>query len=160
MANIPESPDLRVAVMGIAVVGGFVVYRLIQWVREASPTPDPWDAKTEEDIQKPDIIQVCHRCSTPHSPTQWFCEHCGAAVGDYNNVMPYVDVFSQGEVLQNGTHDRMRKKPLIIIGYLLYTFSAFTLLAPVYWIFLFKNLYRHRDDDTDAGPSERAANPS
>jgi len=160
MTKISNTPEISIAIMGTLVVGGFVFYRLVQWVREAPVTPDPWDAKTEEEVQEQEATPVCHRCFTPHAPNQWFCEHCGAAVGDYNNVMPYVDIFSQGEVLRNGLHDRMRNKPLIVIGYLLYTFSVFTILAPLYWIWFFKKLNQHRDDEADADTNETVVKTS
>ncbi len=73
--------------------------------------------------------------------------------------MPYVQVFSEGEVLRCGTSDRLRKGLLIPIGYLLISvnflvagivlvpksalFSLFVFVGLIsYWALIFKNLKR------------------
>jgi hypothetical protein len=108
--------------------------------------PDPLDAEVERRLEGPEAVEICHRCSTPQPSDAWFCKHCGCAVGPYNNMMPYLNVFSEGEVLRNGTADRMRTSPLIIAGYLLFSLSTYALLAPVFWFFLFKNLRRPKEE--------------
>ncbi len=72
--------------------------------------------------------------------------HCGAAVGSYNNWMPYVYVFSQGEILRNGVTDKLRVGPFIIMGYLLYSLLTYFIFAPIYWFFFFKNLRRLKEE--------------
>ena len=39
-----------------------------------------------------DEIPLCTRCLRPHSPHQHYCEHCGAAVGQYTTYIPYIDI--------------------------------------------------------------------
>jgi hypothetical protein len=56
--------------------------------------------------------------------------------------MPFVNVFSEGEVLRNGTTDRFRNRPLVLIGYLLITLGINPFIAPIYWFFLLSNLKR------------------
>ena len=128
------------------MVGGFAVgglalaafWRLIAWVRDAPVKPDPWDAEVEQQLSE--AAEACPRCSTPQPPNAWFCAHCGKAVGTYNNLMPYVQVFSEGEVFRNGTSGQFRKRPLILIGYFLLGLGMFWFLAPIYWLSLLSNL--------------------
>ena len=132
-------------IIGGAALGGLVLaglWRFVIWVREAPTTPDPWDAETKQKLSEPEAQEVCHHCLAPQPPTAWFCARCGSAVGTYNNWMPYVYIFSQGEVLRNGVTDKLRAGPLTIVGYLLYSLSNYFIFAPIYWFFLFKNLRR------------------
>jgi hypothetical protein len=141
-----SDPDLMVAQIAI---GGLVLaglWRIVVWIRTAPIKPDPWSAEIETSLQAEDATPICHHCLTPHSNTAWFCGHCGSAVGPYNNLMPYVCVFSQGEVLRNGVTDKLRANPLIIIGYLLYSLGNYFIFAPIYWFFFFKNLKRLKHD--------------
>jgi hypothetical protein len=137
-----SDPDLFVAQIAIGglVLAGF--WRLIVWVRNAPIRPDPWDAEFEQKMQDPDTPETCHHCSTPQPPGAWFCSHCGRAVGPYNNLMPYVQVFSEGEVFRNGTSGRFRNRPLILVGYFLISLGMFSFFAPIYWISLLMNLKR------------------
>jgi hypothetical protein len=129
----------QTAIGGLVLAGG---WRIIVWVRNAPVRPDPWAAEFEQKMQDPDTPESCRHCSTPQPPGAWFCEHCGCAVGDYNNWMPFVCNFSQGEVLRNGVTDNFRVCPLTIVGYLLYSLGSYLIFAPVYWFFFFKNLKR------------------
>jgi hypothetical protein len=153
------------------LIGGFAVgallmaaaWRLIAWVRSAPLTPDPWDAETEKKIQEPETPEICPHCLTELPPTAWFCQRCGRAVGPYNNWMPYLQVFSEGEVFRNATCDRLRSSPLILIGYFLLslTFLLSIILQPFgswllslvmllallsYWSSFLKNLERSKED--------------
>ncbi len=121
----------------------FVFYRLYLWVREAQPRPDPWEPEIEASLQQGDTVPVCLKCSAPQPPGQWFCEHCGTAVGPYNNLMPYVNAFSQGEVLRNGVTARVRPSPLILAGYLCLSLD-YMVFAPLYWFLFLRNLRRSR----------------
>ena len=138
--------DPNMIVGGLAV-GGLMIaalWRLVVWVRDAPRTPDPWDAEVEQKLQEPETQEVCHHCSTPQPPAAWFCSHCGRAVGPYNNLMPYVQVFSEGEVLRNGVSGRFRNRPLVTIGYLLIALAINPFFAPIYLFLLFFNLKRSR----------------
>src|SRR5689334_19479136 len=128
-----DKPEFVIAVLALAALAGFAVWRLALWIKSAPVTSDPWDEETERAVQEDDAIPVCHHCLTPAKPGQWFCEHCGCAVGPYNNLMPYVDVFSQGEALRNGTMDRMPLNFLTATGYLLISLFTFPFIAPVFW---------------------------
>ncbi len=164
---MPNDPNLLIA--GVAIAGLVLIafWRVIVWVREAPLKPDPWDAEVEQQLQEPATPEACPHCSTPQSPGAWFCPHCGRAVGPYNNLMPYVLVFSEGEVLRNGTQDRLRKSPVILIGYLLISFNflvAATALTQTsvifslvilgslltFWYSLLKNFTRSASGKPDA----------
>ena len=132
-------------IIGGFAVGGLVLaglWRFIVWIRDAPVTPDPWDAEVEQKLSEPDAQEVCPHCSTPQPPNAWFCAHCGSAVGPYNNLMPYVQVFSEGEVFRNGTSGRFRNRPLILIGYFLITLGTFPFFAPIYLLSLLLNWRR------------------
>jgi len=144
---MPETSDPNL-IVGELAIGGFVLvglWRLIVWIRDAPSTPDPWSAEIEESLQQADATPICHRCLTPHQADARFCGHCGSAVGTYNNWMPYVDIFSQGEVFRNGVTDKLRVGPLTIIGYLIYSLGNYFIFAPIYWFFFFKNLKRLKE---------------
>jgi len=132
-----------------------VIYGFIRWCMCAKPTPDPWGPEVEREMQEPEARELCHRCLTPRPDRGWFCENCGAAVGPYNNYMPYVDIFSQGEVLRAGTHDHLRRSVFVIVGYVLLSLAMYAILAPIYLFFVIRNLMREngRSDD-EAVPSQ------
>lgn len=143
----------QVALCGLAAA---FAWRIIGWVREAPAKPDPWDAETEQKLSAPETLAACHRCSTPLTPNAWFCPHCGCAVGQYNNLMPYVQIFSEGEVFRNGVNNRFRNRPLVAVGFVLITLAMSPVLAPFYWFLLFKNLRhaaRSKPDEPRSGIS-------
>jgi hypothetical protein len=144
--------DQSEAVIGglaIAVLVVVAVWRIIVWIKNSPVRPDPWEADTEQAMHQPDAVPVCHHCLTPVPPAQWFCETCGCAVGPYNNWMPYIYVFSQGEVLRNGVTDRLRGNAMTVGGYLLISLSMYPVFAWIYWYFLLKNLRRIKRQPND-----------
>lgn len=148
-------PNLIVGELAVTGLVVFALWRLIVWVRDAPTHPDPWDAATEQKLAEPETAEVCPHCSTPQPPTAWFCAHCGRAVGPYNNLMPYVNCFSEGEVFRNGVAGRFRKRPLILAGFILVSFAAYLVFAPVYLFFLFRAWRRPRVE----GEAEEPLNP-
>ena len=149
-----NDPYQVVAVLGTALLLLAGLCGLIAWVREAPVKPDPWDAEVELKLSEPETTEVCPHSSTPQPPTAWFCRHCGKAVGPYNNLMPFVNVFSEGEVLRNGTSGRFRNRPFILIGYLLISLGINPFIAPIYWFFLLSN----RNRPPDGGESTEEQN--
>lgn len=139
-------------VLVLLAVGMFclLIPLVIHWVRSAPVQPDPWDDETAKALEQPDIEPVCHHCSAPQPPGAWFCPHCGTATGPYNNIMPWVYVFSQGEVLRNGVADRVQRRPLIVIGYFLLSLHLYMIFAPIYWYFLIRNLWAKRQKTATA----------
>jgi ribosomal protein L40E len=164
-----NDPYLVVAGLGLLLLFLAGLRGLIVWVRDAPVRPDPWDAAVEQKLSDPEAVEVCPHCLTEQPPTAWFCRHCGRAVGPYNNLMPFVQIFSEGEVFRNGTCDRLRNSPLILIGYFLLSlnFLALIIFPPFgswffrllivlamlsYWSSLLKNLKRSKADQSESQP--------
>ena len=117
---------------------------LIRWFRQpARPGSDPWSSELEQVIHDPATPEICHRCLTPQTEELWFCSTCGAAIGPYNNCMPYLNAFSEGEVFRAGVNDHIRPSFLTIAGYLLLS-TSYSIFAPIYWYLFIRNLIRHR----------------
>jgi hypothetical protein len=151
------APELIAIATGACLLW-FAFRQLIRWIQAAPLKPEPWGQEVEEEINRPDATPVCHKCFAPHSDAAWFCEKCGSAVGTYNNLMPYVCVFSEGEVLRNGVNERLRVNALTIVGYLVYSLNYLIVvpLVPVYWFFLFKNLARIKREESQPSDLEEA----
>ena len=140
-------------VIGGLAIGGLAIaalWRLLVWVRDAPRTPDPWDAEVEQKLQAPETEEICPHCSTPQPTTAWFCSHCGRAVGPYNNLMPFVQVFSEGEVLRNGVSGRFRNRRLVATGSFLMMLAINPLFVPIYLFLLMSNLKRSRGGQVPA----------
>ena len=138
---MPTASEHALAALVIIGICGLAVYLFIQWVLEAPRTLDPWEKETEEAVN-PEGVSLCLHCLSPQEHNGWFCPECGATVGPYSNYLPYVYIFSQGEVLRAGVTDRIRRSSFITIGFILISVATFSFFAPIYWFFLFKNLLR------------------
>jgi hypothetical protein len=147
------SNERELAALVFLGILGVVIYRVILWLREATPTADPWGEEINQALKQDDALPLCPHCLTPQQHNGWFCPECGATVGQYCNYLPYVYLFSEGEVLRAGVTERIRRTPLIVIGYVLLPLSIFVIAAPVYWYFLFKNLQRRDDAEAEASPA-------
>lgn len=117
-------------------------------------TPDPWGPEVEQAIQEPDAMPVCVRCFTPQEYHQWFCPECGSAAGPFNNSMPFVMLFSEGEVFRNAVEDKIKPTWLTVSGYVLLSTSLYSLFAPVYWFRLHEGFQRYEQARKSAETSE------
>jgi hypothetical protein len=150
---LPFSMTIETLLIFMALV--FLPWVMVRWVLSAeNPSPDPWGPEIEQAIQDRDAKPVCHSCLTPQPPMGWFCPECGTAVGQYNNYMPFLYVFSQGEVMRAGVLDHVRPSPVVVIGYLLCSLTSFAVFAPVYWYLLFRNLNSHATRSSDERATE------
>jgi hypothetical protein len=138
-------PDRLVGEVAAAALAFVLLWRAFVRAGQIPASPDPWDKEIEKALHEPEAEEVCHRCFDPVPQGSWFCGHCGCAVGPYNNLMPYINVFSQGEVLRNGVNDKLCQNALIVAGYLLVSLNLYFVFAPIYWIFLFRNLQRQKE---------------
>lgn len=139
-----------IAIIGLVVIIPSMLWCYIRHIRSLVPRPDPWDDQIQAALDDDSATPVCHRCLNEHSATDWFCPHCGAAVGEYNNWLPYVQIFSEGEVLRNAVFDRIRVNSMVVIGFVLFTLAlAITtglgiVLAPIYLVLFLRNVGRSR----------------
>jgi hypothetical protein len=143
------SNEQVLAVLVILGIVAMAIYRFVLWVIEAPHTQDPWGEEIEEAVRHEEAVPLCHHCLAPQEHNGWFCPECGAVVGPYCNYMPYIYVFSEGEVLRAGVTERFRRTPIITIGYVLFSLSTFLVAAPIYWFFLFRHLRRNDDLTSD-----------
>ncbi len=131
------------AVLILIVLAG-IIWRLVAGVRNAPVTADPWGPEIDANVHQPDAVPICHRCLTAQERRHdhWFCAECGASVGEYNNYLPYIHIFAEGEVWRYGTSGIKHPNFLMFTGYFLYSLTSYWIVAPVYWFFLLKNLKR------------------
>jgi hypothetical protein len=147
-------PRNEQALVILVILGlfGVAAYRVIRWLTGGKRTADPWGEEVDKALDQDDAVPVCHHCLAPQLHQGWFCPECGATAGPYCNYLPYVYIFSQGEVLRAGVTERFRRRPIIVIGYVLFSLSMYAIAAPIYWYFLFRNLRRGDAAEADAPP--------
>ena len=119
------------------------------WIRvwrQSLDKPTPWPEELDIAVRAPDAIPVCHRCMTPCELPVWFCPTCGTAIGPYNNILPFVRIFSIGEVLRSGVSSSARFTALTIPGYIFVGLLWGGIFAPLYYIRLVMNFFRIRKE--------------
>lgn len=141
---------MLVATLAIFLIGGFCLIQFIRWLLCGPKTPDPWSDEISAEIADGDVPALCHRCLMPHDSLRHFCPDCGAAVGTYTNWMPYPYLFSIGHTLRIGTSGDFKRSPLTIVGFFLFTFAEYSLLAPIYWVVFLKNLSQTSPSQPDS----------
>ena len=137
-----HSPEYQVALLAVMGLGLMGALAAIRWLFSGPLQPDPWGEQIAVALDEPESAPVCHRCLTEQSSVAHFCPQCGAAVGECNNVLPFEQIFSEGEVFRNGTTLKVRPRFLVVTGYLILSLAAYTIFAPVYWFFFLRNLLR------------------
>lgn len=149
-----DSNELQFALWATVGLLGWLAIRALRKFLAKPASPDPWGPEVSAALEQADATPICPHCQCPHEATRWFCPECGRAVGDYNNVNPYLYLFSLGEVLREGTSGRVRKSWLTIAGFLVLSAVEYLVLAPIYWFFLFRNLSHQAPESpvSDAPP--------
>ena len=109
-----------------------------RWCRSLD-TPNPWSDELDAAARAPGAIPVCHRCTTPCEFPVWFCPSCGAAVGPYNNILPFIRIFSIGEALRSGVGPEAHFTPFRTVAYVALGLTQYGFLAPLYFFRLFLN---------------------
>ncbi len=146
---LPRNEQTLVALVILGILG-VAIYRVIVWLAGAKRTADPWGDEVGKALEQDDALALCHHCFTPQQHQGWFCPECGATSGPYCNYLPYIYVFAQGEVLRAGVTERFRRRPIIVVGYVLFSLSMYAIAAPIYWFFLFRNLRRGTGTEAEA----------
>ena len=132
------------------IVVGFGIYRFVERFRRLIPRADPWSDEVQAAVCDESDVPVCHRCLTEQEANTLFCPKCGTAVGEYNNILPWVQVFSEGEVLRNSLFDRLRVNIVTIAGFFVFTIALGVItgigliLMPFMWVMFVKNIGRSR----------------
>jgi hypothetical protein len=129
-----------------ASMGSIAKSQVSLWWRQLPA--DPWSEEDEKEINSPDARALCHRCflRLEYEESRWFCANCGTAIGPYNNILPYVRIFSIGEIFRSGVGKDAPFTVLTVIGYLLFAFTDATLIAPFYVFRLLKNIRRKKEN--------------
>jgi hypothetical protein len=142
MNTMTTPAEQTIAELVLVGFGAVAAFRLIRWVAEAPITPDPWDGEIDEATNREDAIPLCHHCLTPQEHNGWFCPECGATVGPYVNYLPYVYIFSEGELLRAGVNEPFRRSPILLPGFILFSVFMHSFFAPIYLYFMLKNMQR------------------
>lgn len=122
-------------------LGAVIASRLRAW-RMAFDTPNPWPDEVDRAVRSPEAVPVCHRCITPCDRPVWFCPSCGASIGPYNNILPFIRIYALGEVLRSGVGPSARFTRLTVPGYLFLGIQHVWFLAPFYYARLLMNYLR------------------
>ena len=149
-----SDPTMLIGALALAGFGVALCWRIFLWIRDCPVHPDPWEKEFTVQVDAPEAVQVCPHCLTEQTARDYFCPKCGAATGPYNNLMPYVQVFSMGEVLRTGTSGNFRRNPLTIIGYIFYALSQYFIFVPFFLFRFIQNLNRQKTPPPPADPVE------
>jgi len=139
---------------------GEVILSLIRtWLR-GLVKPDPWPEEIDREVRMPEAIPVCHRCFLPleYEKNRWFCSDCGAAVGPYNNILPYIRIFSIGEVLRSGVGPEASFTKFTVCGYVLLGYLQFWPSFLFYLIRLCRNILRKKESAEAEGKDKGTYN--
>lgn len=123
-------------------LGQVLLDHLRTWYRTMDK-PDPWPEEIDRAVHSPDALPVCHHCFLPqeYDKNRWFCSACGHVTGPYNNVMPFIRIFSVGEVFRAGVGREARYTFLSVTGYISAGFLKMLFLFPFYAYRLLRNLH-------------------
>lgn len=152
-------PERLVGYLAITGLGCFLFVRFFVWLLKGPREPDPWGEQIAAELAEGNCTPVCHRCLTPHDPLVNFCPKCGAAVGEYTNLLPFPHLFSVGHGLRIGTSGGFKRSPLIVGGFILLAIAEYAVFAPVYWVMLFRNISEQQHTEAPAGPEPPISNP-
>lgn len=126
-------------------LGKVLLARLRAWWKGLAK-PDPWPEEMDREVRTREAFPVCHRCFLPleYEKNRWFCSDCGAAVGPYNNILPFIRIFSLGEVMRSGVGPEAPLTTFTICGYILVSYTQFWLVFPFYVFRLCRNILRKK----------------
>jgi hypothetical protein len=98
MTNPVLSSEATLALTVVVVLGGVGFAR---WFWRPASSPDPWGREVEDALEREEALPLCPHCLAPQERETWFCAECGSSIGKYNNVDPYLYVFSLGDFFRN-----------------------------------------------------------
>jgi len=115
------------------------------WIRkwwESLDVSNPWSEEIDKAARASDAIPICHHCTTPCELPVWFCPACGAAVGPYNNLLPFIRIFSIGEALRSGVGPEAHFTTFRTAAYISIGLVEYGVFSPLYFIRLYRNHLR------------------
>jgi len=150
-------PDALIGMLAVMVLF-YCLGLFFRRLQVGPTTPDPWDDQTTAAMENDDAVPLCHHCLTPHSAAADFCPECGAAVGEYTNLLPYPYLFSVGHALRIGAFGNFKRSPLTVAGFLALGFIEYSVFAPFYWFRLLRNIFYKPQSGSisDQPPTETA----
>lgn len=126
-------------------LGKLIVRKVSAWW--SKPLEYPWPEELNEAVQRPDSNFVCHHCFAPQEQYGWFCPECGAATGPYNNCLPYIYIFSTGEVMRAGVGNKLKWSFFTTSFFILFSFFEYFVFAPIYWFRMYRNWKRQKEGE-------------
>ena len=138
-------------------LGEIITSRFREWIRSFE-RPNPWPDELDIAIRAPDAVPICHHCMTPCDFPAWFCPTCGAAVGPYNNTMPYIYIFSIGEALRSGVGPEANLTPFRATAYVVMGLMQYWVFAPLYFIRLYRNYRKLKSKQSETPQQSPSGN--
>ncbi len=141
MPTDPENdPQNLIAVVGVVGALGII---LVRWILELlrDIPPDPWPAELDQAVRRRDATPVCVECLSPQDARGWFCPHCGFPTGEYVPVLPYLYIFSWGELLRRGVTGPPDRNLGRVLGFAVFSMTQYSLFFPIYWFWLIRKCF-------------------
>jgi len=99
---------------------------------------DPWSKEVDEAVRSPEAQPVCSNCLMPQEHHFWFCRECGRPTGEYLTVMPYLQLFVVGEILQRGVVGEPERRGWVTFGFIVISVVEYAFFAPLYWFWMYR----------------------
>lgn len=99
-------------------------------------SPDPWSGDIDRETRKRSAIPICTNCLSPQFGHHWFCPNCRFPSGNFVHVMPYLYLFTLGEVLRRGVTGPPEKGAFRKLGLVILSFQSYAVFAPIYWFWM------------------------
>lgn len=102
------------------------------------PTPDPWPEELDQAVRSREAVPICTNCLHPQPAHRWFCPYCHFPTGEYVHLMPYLYVFTWGELLRRGVFGPPEKGAFRKWGLVIYSSYNYSIFAPLYWYWMYR----------------------
>lgn len=112
---------------------------LARWWRRtwaSLAAPDPWTAAEDAAAREAAAVSLCTNCLYPQDRHTWFCPRCGFTSGEYVHLMPYLYVFTWGEVLRRGVSGPPEPGFWRKFGSVVLSVLSYVIFAPAYWYWM------------------------
>lgn len=123
--------------VGAVVAIGLAVGVFLRWFWSGDLEPDPWE-QSDETEECEDEEPVCQRCLQPVSLLDRGCNNCGAMTSPIAAFAPFPASLSVGDAMRAGIYQRHPKR-IVLFGCIFISLIEFTILAPIYIYFFFRN---------------------